>query len=198
MSSNQSARACPIFIAPLARMSAGIANTGRAAARINSFKTSFVAQWPDAPKSTDGFQDDFFIWWSIRVGIGQKHPCQADQGFGMATDTDHMGVAEIPSTVPQARAISFSGHARERENWQFSLHITCHRPRMPGMLLEPSFWGIGEGLGLIDRRPHGGYPYALCEAVSGVWVPFVGPFLCQISRVNWKIDLMLCPNGASQ
>src|SRR6218665_1563468 len=163
MSSNQSARACPLFIAPLARMSALIANPGRAAARINSFKTSFVAQWPDAPKSTDGFQDDFFIWWSIRVGIVQKQPCQAAQGFGMAADTDHMGFAEIPSTVPQARAISFSGHARERENWQFGLRITGYGPRRPWVALESAFGGIGEGLGLIDRRPHGGYPYALCE-----------------------------------
>src|SRR6218665_3364064 len=195
---NQSARACPIFIAPLARMSAGIANTGRTAARLDSFKTNFVAQWPDAPESAFGFQDDVFIRWHVRVGIVQKQACQADQGCGVATDRDHIGSAEIPSPVPQAQAIRFSGHARECENWQFGLRITGYGPRKPWVALESAFWGIGEGLGLIDRRPHGVYPYALCEAVSGVWVPSVGPFLCQISRVNWKIDLMLCPNGASQ
>src|SRR6218665_1671339 len=143
---NQSARACPMFIAPLARMSASIANTGRAAARLDSFKTNFVAQWPDAPESAFGFQDDVYIRWNVCVGIVQKQACQTDQGFGMATDTDHMGFAEIPSPVPQARASSSSGNARECEDWQFSLRITGARPRIPRVALEPAFWGISEGL----------------------------------------------------
>src|SRR6218665_1070768 len=195
---NQSARACPMFIPPLARMSASTANTGGAAARINSFKTSFVAQWPDAPESAFGFQDDVYIRWNVCVGIVQEQPCQTDQGFGMAADTDHMGFAEIPSPIPQARAIRFSGHARKRENWQFGLRITGYGPRKPWVALESAFWGIGEGLWLIDRRPYGGYPYALFETVSGACIPFIGPFLCQISRVNRKVNLMLCSNGASQ
>src|SRR6218665_3894468 len=182
----------------IAVMSAGIATPGRAAARINSFKTSFVAQWPDAPESTAGFQDDVYIRWNVCVGIVQEQPCQTDQGFGMAADTDHMGFAEIPSPIPQARAIRFSGHTRERENWQFGLRITGYGPRKPWVALESAFWGIGEGLWLIDRRPYGGYPYALCETVSGSCIPFIGPFLCQISRVNRKVNLMLCSNGASQ
>src|SRR6218665_1350994 len=153
-----------MFIAPLARMSAGIANTGRAAARLDSFKTSFVAQWPDAPESAVGFQDDVYIRWNVCVGIVQEQPCQTDQGFGMAADTDHMGFAEIPSPVPQARTSSFSGHDREREYWQFGMRITGQRPRIPRIALEFAFGGIGEGLGLIDRRSCRGYSYAFSEA----------------------------------
>ena len=82
----------------------------------------------------------------------------------MAADTDHIGFAEIPSPVPQARAIRFSGHARERENWQFGLRITGYGPRRPWVALESAFGGIGEGLGLIDRRSCRGYSYAFSEA----------------------------------
>src|SRR6218665_3924028 len=123
-------------------MSVEIASTASPAERINSLKTSFVGQWPDTLESAFGFQDDVFIRWNVRVGIVQKQACQADQGFGGATDTDHIGFAEIPSPVPQAQAIRFSGHARECENWQFGLRITGYGPRKPWVALESAFWGI--------------------------------------------------------
>src|SRR6218665_1077097 len=141
-----------------------MANTGRAAARINSFKVSYVAEWPGAPESTVGFQDDVYIRWNACVGIVQKQPCQADQGFGMAADTGDIGLAEIPSPVPQARAISFSGHAREREYWQFGLRIPGQRPRIPRIALESAFGGIGEGLGLHYLNSFLLYSYSFSEA----------------------------------
>src|SRR6218665_2299361 len=95
MFSNQSARACSIFIAPLARMSARIANTGRAAARINSFQVSYVAEWPGAPKPTAGVKDQVYIRWNAGVEIVQKQPSKADEAFGMAADTGDIGFAEI-------------------------------------------------------------------------------------------------------